>query len=166
MAIDFYPGTGPTSATRGSSSESPSSPDPGCCQSDDRHRTLVLTQLDGSTEGFPLTWLYRWQWRKELGHEVLTLTLTEHRSPSTGDTSTASWSTSATTMACTFKSKTNAISVWSKETSSESRPSQSNLTLNSPKTNPADQRSMPFTTKKMPTINSTPLTPTTPKSEQ
>ena len=79
MAIDFYPGTGPTSATRGSSRESPSSPDPGCCQSDDRHRTLVLTQLDGTTEGFPLTWLYRWQWRKELGHEVLTLTLTEHQ---------------------------------------------------------------------------------------
>ena len=79
MAIDFYPGTGPTSSTRGSSSESPSSPDPGCCHSDDRHRTLVLTQLDGSTEGFPLTWLYRWQWRKELGHEVLTLTLTEHQ---------------------------------------------------------------------------------------
>jgi len=79
MAIDFYPGTGPTSATRGSSSEHSPSLDPGCCQSDDRHRTLVLTQLDGTTEGFPLTWLYRWQWRKELGHEVLTLTLTEHQ---------------------------------------------------------------------------------------
>ena len=79
MAIDFYPGTGPTSATRGSLSERSPSHDPGCCQSDDRHRTLVLTQLDGTTEGFPLTWLYRWQWRKELGHEVLTLTLTEHQ---------------------------------------------------------------------------------------
>ena len=79
MAIDFYPGTGPTSETRGSSSEHSPSLDLGCCQSDDRHRTLVLTQLDGTTEGFPLTWLYRWQWRKELGHEVLTLTLTEHK---------------------------------------------------------------------------------------
>ena len=79
MAIDFYPGTGPTSATRDSSSEHSPSLDLGCCQSDDRHRTLVLTQLDGTTEGFPLTWLYRWQWRKELGHEVLTLTLTEHK---------------------------------------------------------------------------------------
>ena len=79
MAIDFHPGTGPTSATPGSPSERSPSPDPGCCQPDDRHRTLVLTQLDGTTEGFPLTWLYRWQWRKELGHEVLTLTLTEHQ---------------------------------------------------------------------------------------
>jgi hypothetical protein len=79
MAIDFYPGTGPTSAARSPSSEHSPSLDPGCCQSDDRHRTLVLTQLDGTTEGFPLTWLYRWQWRKELGHEVLTLTLTEHK---------------------------------------------------------------------------------------
>ena len=79
MAIDFYPGTGPTSAARSPSSEHSPSLDPGCCQSDDRHHTLVLTQLDGTTEGFPLTWLYRWQWRKELGHEVLTLTLTEHK---------------------------------------------------------------------------------------
>jgi hypothetical protein len=79
MAIDFYPGTGPTPATCGSPNERSLLPDPGCCQSDDRHRTLVLTQIDGTTEGFPLTWLYRWQWRKELGHEVLTLTLTEHQ---------------------------------------------------------------------------------------
>jgi hypothetical protein len=52
--------------------------DPGCCQSDDRHRSLVLTQLDGNTEGFPLTWLYRWRWRQHPTDEVLTLTLTEH----------------------------------------------------------------------------------------
>jgi hypothetical protein len=52
--------------------------DPGCCQSDDRHRSLVLTQLDGTTEGFPLTWLYRWRWCQHPTHEVLTLTLTEH----------------------------------------------------------------------------------------
>ena len=52
--------------------------DPGCCDSSDRHRSLVLTQLDGTTEGFPLTWLYRWRWRKLPDREVLTLTLTEH----------------------------------------------------------------------------------------
>jgi hypothetical protein len=52
--------------------------EPGCCESDDRHRSLVLTQLDGTTEGFPLTWLYRWRWRKHPTHEVLMLTLTEH----------------------------------------------------------------------------------------
>ena len=58
--------------------EFPAPFDPGCCHSDDRHRSLVLTQLDGTTEGFPLTWLYRWQWRKQPTHEILTLTLTEH----------------------------------------------------------------------------------------
>ena len=79
MAIDYYPGTSPASAAGGSSSGLSASFDPGCCQSDDRHRTLILTQLDGTTDGFPLTWLYRWQWRKEPSHEVLTLTLTEHQ---------------------------------------------------------------------------------------
>ncbi len=56
------------------------SPDrePGCCTDDDRHHSLVLTQLDGATEGFPLTWLYRWQWRRHAAHERLNLTLTEH----------------------------------------------------------------------------------------
>jgi hypothetical protein len=68
MAIEDYP----------NSARAPGASDPGCCQSDDRHRTLVLTQLDGTTDGFPLTWLYRWQWRKTPSHEVLTLTLTEH----------------------------------------------------------------------------------------
>lgn len=52
--------------------------DPGCCQSDDRHRSLILTQLDGTTDGFPLSWLYRWQWRQQATDEVLTLTLTDH----------------------------------------------------------------------------------------
>ena len=79
MAIDYYPGTSPSSADGGSPSGLSASFDPGCCQSDDRHRTLILTQLDGTTEGFPLTWLYRWQWRKEPSHEVLTITLTEHQ---------------------------------------------------------------------------------------
>jgi len=58
--------------------EFPSTYDPGCCHSDDRHRSLVLTQLDGTTEGFPLTWLYRWRWCQCPTHEILTLTLTEH----------------------------------------------------------------------------------------
>lgn len=52
--------------------------DPGCCQSDDRHHSLILTQPDGTTDGFPLSWLYRWQWRRQATDEVLTLTLTEH----------------------------------------------------------------------------------------
>ena len=55
-----------------------SSPEPGCFRYDDRHRSLILTQLDGTTEGYPLTWLYRWRWHKGPAHEVLALTLTEH----------------------------------------------------------------------------------------
>ncbi|MBI5770286.1 MAG: hypothetical protein HZA93_21100 [Verrucomicrobia bacterium] len=55
-----------------------SSHEPGCCTSEDSHRSLVLTQMDGATEGFPLTWLYRWQWRSSATHELLILTLTDH----------------------------------------------------------------------------------------
>jgi len=54
------------------------SSEPGCCTSEDDHRCLILTQLDGTIEGFPLTWLYRWQWRSSATHELLILTLTEH----------------------------------------------------------------------------------------
>ena len=54
------------------------SSEPGCCISEDNHRCLILTQLDGTIEGFPLTWLYRWQWRSSATHELLILTLTEH----------------------------------------------------------------------------------------
>ena len=54
------------------------SSEPGCCTSEDDHRCLILTQLDGTLEGFPLTWLYRWQWRSSATHELLILTLTEH----------------------------------------------------------------------------------------
>jgi hypothetical protein len=41
-------------------------------------RCLILTQANGATEGFPLTWLYRWQWKKQTTDELLILTLTEH----------------------------------------------------------------------------------------
>jgi hypothetical protein len=80
MAIESHPSSDRSQAANGIPSGSLSTSfDPGCCQADDRHRSLVLTQLDGTTEGFPLTWLYRWQWRKESNCEVLTLTLTEHQ---------------------------------------------------------------------------------------
>jgi hypothetical protein len=55
-----------------------SSSETSCCTSEDNHRSLILTQLDGATEGFPLTWLYRWQWRSSAGNEQLIVTLTEH----------------------------------------------------------------------------------------
>lgn len=80
MAIKSYPSPVRASAADSASLADLSSPlEQGCCQPDDRHHSLVLTQLDGTTEGFPLTWLYHWQWRKEPSHEVLTLTLTEHK---------------------------------------------------------------------------------------
>ena len=53
-------------------------PEPGCCTSEDNHRCLILTQLNGAAEGFPLTWLYRWQWKQSATQELLILTLTEH----------------------------------------------------------------------------------------
>ena len=54
------------------------SSEPGCCTSEDNHRSLILTQLNGYQEGFPLTWLYRWRWKQSATHEQLTITLTEH----------------------------------------------------------------------------------------
>jgi hypothetical protein len=52
--------------------------EPGCFTGSDSHRSLVLTPRDADTEGFPLTWLYRWRWQTLPTHELLTLTLTEH----------------------------------------------------------------------------------------
>lgn len=54
------------------------SPEPGCCTVIENGRCLILTQANGATEGFPLTWLYRWQWKKQTTDELLILTLTEH----------------------------------------------------------------------------------------
>ena len=54
------------------------SPEPGCCTVIENGRCLSLTQANGATEGFPLTWLYRWQWQKQTTDELLILTLTEH----------------------------------------------------------------------------------------
>lgn len=39
---------------------------------------LIFTQADASTIGFPLSWLYRFDYRKDSRGEVLTLHLTEH----------------------------------------------------------------------------------------
>jgi hypothetical protein len=52
--------------------------EPGCCTSEDNHRCLILTQLDGTVEGFPLTWLYRWQWQPTALSERLIVSLTDH----------------------------------------------------------------------------------------
>lgn len=54
------------------------SPEPGCCRVIENGRCLILTQANGATEGFPLTWLYRWQLKKQTTDELLILTLTEH----------------------------------------------------------------------------------------
>ena len=53
-------------------------PEYDCCVPNEHQRSLILTQADGATGGFPLTWLYRWQWKKPATHELLTITLTEH----------------------------------------------------------------------------------------
>lgn len=53
-------------------------PEPSCCTVIENGRCLILTQASGASEGFPLTWLYRWQWKKQTTDELLILTLTEH----------------------------------------------------------------------------------------
>ena len=40
---------------------------------------LIFTLADASTTGFPLSWLYRFDYRKDGREEKLTLHLTEHR---------------------------------------------------------------------------------------
>jgi hypothetical protein len=50
-----------------------------CCTNDEHHRCLILTLADGTTEGFPLTWLYHWEWITQGTHERLVITLTEHK---------------------------------------------------------------------------------------
>jgi hypothetical protein len=49
-----------------------------CCTNDEHHRCLILTQADGASEGFPLTWLYHWEWMTRGTHEQLVITLTDH----------------------------------------------------------------------------------------
>lgn len=53
-------------------------PDLDCCTTHKHQRCLILTQANGATEGFPLTWLYHWEWKQQGSHELLTITLTEH----------------------------------------------------------------------------------------
>ena len=43
-----------------------------------RRNMLIFTQADASTIGFPLSWLYRFDYRKDGCEETLTLHLTEH----------------------------------------------------------------------------------------
>ena len=45
---------------------------------------LAFTRADGRTTGFPLSWLYRFDYRKDEGDEQFTLLLTEHRVTITG----------------------------------------------------------------------------------
>jgi len=40
---------------------------------------LIFTQADASTSGFPLSWLYRFDYQKNGREEKLTLHLTEHQ---------------------------------------------------------------------------------------
>jgi hypothetical protein len=49
-----------------------------CCTSEDSHRCLILVQRNGAVEGFPLTWLYRWQWQPGATQERLAISLTDH----------------------------------------------------------------------------------------
>ena len=49
-----------------------------CYTTDDHHRCIILTQADGATEGFPLTWLYHWEWISQGTYEQLVITLTDH----------------------------------------------------------------------------------------
>ena len=55
------------------------SAEPGCCTAIEDGRCLLLTQTNGASDGFPLTWLYHWQWSSRAEDERLVLTLTEHR---------------------------------------------------------------------------------------
>ncbi len=52
--------------------------EPPCCASEDSHRCLILVQRNGAVEGFPLTWLYRWQWRPSATQERLAISLADH----------------------------------------------------------------------------------------
>ena len=45
---------------------------------------LIFTQADASTIGFPLSWLYRFEYRKDGRGDKLTLQLTEHLVTVTG----------------------------------------------------------------------------------
>lgn len=49
-----------------------------CCTEIEHGKSLLLTQANGATDGFPLTWLYRWQWNEQLTDERIVITLTEH----------------------------------------------------------------------------------------
>ena len=79
MAIESYPEPPPPRSPSNFPSPKLSlSREPGCFTTADDNRSLLLTQLDGTTDGFPLTWIYRWQWRQHANHESLIITLSEH----------------------------------------------------------------------------------------
>mgnify|MGYP001616536127 CR=1 FL=1 len=49
------------------------------CYTEIEHgKSILLTQTNGAIDGFPLTWLYRWQWNEETTGEQIVITLTEH----------------------------------------------------------------------------------------
>ncbi len=49
-----------------------------CCMELEGGKSLLLTHAAGVTDGFPLTWLYRWQWSEQPTEERIVVTLTEH----------------------------------------------------------------------------------------
>lgn len=49
------------------------------CYTEIEHgKSILLTQANGGIDGFPLTWLYRWQWNEQPTGEQIVITLTEH----------------------------------------------------------------------------------------
>lgn len=49
-----------------------------CCTEIEHSKSILLTEANGAIDGFPLTWLYRWQWNEETTGEQIVITLTEH----------------------------------------------------------------------------------------
>lgn len=49
------------------------------CYTEIEHsKSILLTEANGAIDGFPLTWLYRWQWNEQTTGEQIVITLTEH----------------------------------------------------------------------------------------
>lgn len=48
------------------------------CTEIEHGKSILLTQANGAIDGFPLTWLYRWQWNEQTTGEQIVITLTEH----------------------------------------------------------------------------------------
>lgn len=62
-----------------SASDSVAESGPVRCYTEIEHgKSILLTQTNGAIDGFPLTWLYRWQWSEQTTGEQIVITLTEH----------------------------------------------------------------------------------------